>query len=56
VNQKFVAGALSFDDETFVTIRTQADDFANDSVARDFDGRQLTLRAECQNACSRRCN
>jgi hypothetical protein len=44
VNQKLFAEALGLDDEAFITIRTQAHDFAYDPIARDFDPGNLTFR------------
>jgi hypothetical protein len=43
VDQELVADALRGDHETLGAVRSQADDLTNDSVARDFDGRETAL-------------
>jgi hypothetical protein len=44
VDEKFIANSLGFDHETFWTEGAEADDLANDPVARDTNRGELSFR------------
>jgi hypothetical protein len=46
VYEQFVSKPLRVNHETTRAIRSQANHFANDSVASNFDGRKVSLRIE----------
>ena len=46
VYEQFVSKALRIDHETAGPVRPQPDYFTNDSVARNFDGRKVSLRVK----------
>ena len=46
MNEQLVADALGFDDKAFGAIRTQTDDFSDNSIARDFDRREVAFGIE----------
>ena len=54
VDEQLVAQAFRSDHKAFVTIRSEADDFTNDSIASDLHRRKSALgigQSECVRAC-----
>jgi len=47
MDQELFAQSLGFNFEPFGAIRSESDHFPNDTFARNFDGREMTIRTEC---------
>jgi len=48
VNEQFVPKPLRVNHETAGPVRSQPDDFANDSIASNFDGRKVASRLKSE--------
>ena len=51
MNQKLLAEALCGNNKAFVAIRSEADDFTNDAVARNSDRGKMALGMEAGSQC-----
>jgi hypothetical protein len=47
VDQEFFANAPGFNFEPFGTIGSEAYDFTNDPIARDFNGCEVAIQIKC---------